>query len=81
MRVASGIARRTPSRANSSKLQSDVHIARTGSGALADLSSSGSLRLRQVMPMKTTMRPARQPTAMWAVAQGTETSSVRFAPA
>jgi hypothetical protein len=80
MRIASGIARRTPSRACSSKVFSETHIARTGiGGAVAVLTSSGSVRRRQAVPTRTTSRPARHPTAMWAAAQRNETSSNRFA--
>ena len=72
MRIPSGMARRTPSRACSSKLRSDSHIGRSGDGGRAALASSGSVRLRQEVPTKTTTRPPTHPAAMCAAAQGTE---------
>jgi hypothetical protein len=80
MRIASGMARRTPSRACSSKLRSDDHIALTGmGGALAALISAASPRRRHAVPMNTTSKPPMHPTAMCAAAQRSETSSNRFA--
>ena len=79
MRTASGMARRTPSRACSSKRRSDSHMGRSGRDTVAALTSSGSLRLRQDVATKTTIRPATQPAAMCAAAQGSETTSTRSA--
>jgi hypothetical protein len=79
MSTASGMARRTPSRAYSSKERRDRHIGGSGTGARAALTSSVSLRRRQAVPTNATTRPARQPAAMWAAAQRRLTSSCRCA--
>jgi hypothetical protein len=79
IRIASGTARRTPSRACSSNVRSALHIGSSGTGTRAAVTSGASLRLRWWVPTKTTTNPATHPTAMCAAAHRSETSSNRFA--